>query len=108
MMTAVFEHIFTDDLINYEKRWTGGQNMVQEFPGYAFVALFTIAIMLLLFLDVMKMSLEINRPKQAVTTEIEQTLPSYEKKLIYPFYVDCSRSFDLFPGANEKSMTEGG
>jgi hypothetical protein len=82
--------------------------MLPEFSGYAFVALFTIAIMLLLCVDVIITSLKINRSKHAVTAEIEQIPPSYEKKRVYPFYVDCSRSIDLFPGANEKSMTESG
>jgi hypothetical protein len=72
--------------------------MLQAYPGFAFVAFFTIVIMLLLCIDVIKRSYQIlqaNKPEPK--TEVEEHSIPYEKHLVYPFYIDCSRSIDKLP-----------
>jgi hypothetical protein len=72
--------------------------MLQAYPGFAFVAFFTIVIMLLLCIDVIKRSYQILQAnKTEPITEMEEHSIHCEKKTVYPFYIDCSRSSDKSP-----------
>ncbi|SEC56296.1 hypothetical protein [Paenibacillus sp. GP183] len=68
--------------------------------GIAFVAFLTIFIMLVLCIDVIKSSLKLlkshkSKPtNQVKDTAINQENRIHDKKLVYPFYVDYSRSID--------------
>jgi hypothetical protein len=72
--------------------------------GIALVAFLTIFIMLLLCIDVITSSFRlINSQKVESLTQVEHITVNYEKnhdkinhdkKLVYPFYVDYSRSID--------------
>jgi hypothetical protein len=76
--------------------------------GIAFVAFLTIFIMLVLCIDVIKSSLKLlNSYKSEPMTQVKETTAKHEmiheKKLVYPFYVDYSRSID--PHQKYSSMT---
>jgi hypothetical protein len=67
--------------------------------GIAFVAFLTIFIMLILFIDVIKSSLKLLKShKSETTTQVKDIAVTqeriHEKTLVYPFYVDYSRSID--------------
>jgi hypothetical protein len=67
--------------------------------GIALVAFLTIFIMLVLFIDVIKSSIKLlKRYKIEPGIQVKDTTTSqvitHEKKLVYPFYVDYSRSID--------------
>jgi hypothetical protein len=67
--------------------------------GIAFVAFLTIFIMLVLCIDVIKSSLKLLKSyKREPATQVKDTEINHErmheKKLVYPFYVDYSRSID--------------
>jgi hypothetical protein len=67
--------------------------------GIAFVAFLTIFIMLVLCIDVIKSSIKLLKTyKIEPITQVEDTTINHEmiheKILVYPFYVDYSRSID--------------
>jgi hypothetical protein len=67
--------------------------------GIAFVAFLTIFIMLVLCIDVIKSSIKLLKTyKIEPITQVEDTMINHEmiheKILVYPFYVDYSRSID--------------
>jgi hypothetical protein len=72
--------------------------MNQELIIYACVALFTIGIMLLLCLDILKRSYELIQLNTVETTKakakVEVDAIVHEQKLAYPFYVGYINSTD--------------
>jgi hypothetical protein len=98
--TTGFEHIFNSDLVNYEKKIHRRPKMIESISGgIALVAFLTIFIMLVLFIDVIKSSIKLLKPyKIEPGIQVKDTTTSqvitHEKKLVYPFYVDYSRSID--------------